>query len=288
MSQTTTGFEILRKNQTEAITIFVRDPTTGDLTNVIGNSTFNLINTDDDTNVTTSTFPPTGNAVIANPLTGIYQYTFNSTTYDREYLAEFRCLLPSEVIINNLFIKSVSSRHFKYVSVLRNQIDKAQKSVYDDIENMDKPNAQPAVKLLYGYDDKGLIYFLEKGMQIINAVPPYTGFSVDTFPFDQFGSIMIDAATIAALEAQGIFSIDTDFNYSLGGNSLVIDHYTKLNSFLSSLLQRFDKSLVSYKQKYRSKGIVLFQFMPGGVRASRMLNAQPAGWWSRLLSSMSM
>lgn len=170
--------------------------------------------------------------------------------------------------------------------MLRLQVDKARKSIADDIENMDTPTAATPIRFFYGYSDAHLIFYLERGLQILNAIPPYTAMDIDVFPFNSSGTILIDAATIAALESQGIFAIDTDFDYALGGNSLVIDHYTKLNSVLSSLLTRFDKSAIAFKQQYRSKGLVMFQFMPGGVRSLRMLSSMPVGWWSRLLSSI--
>ena len=195
------------------------------------------------------------------------------------------CLLPSEVVTYYMFVKSVSSRQFAFAAQLGIQVDKARKSISDDIENMDSPTAQPSVKLFFGYSAAHYIYYLERGAQIINTVPPYTMFNVDTFPFRTSGTILIDAATIAALESQGIFAIDTDYNYALGGNSLVIDHFTKISSMIGMLLTKFDKDVVRFKQQFRGKGTVMFTFLPGGVRSARMLNALPGGFWSRMLSS---
>jgi hypothetical protein len=287
MATSITDFEILRTGQTEKLSIFVRDPSTDVLTDVVGasGSDFSLIDISDDSVKVSQAFGRTGSALVTHPAAGTYQYNFNATTYPQEYLATFRCLMQGEVLQYNVFVKSVRSKNFAYAAALRLQVDKARKSINDQIENIDKPTLQPAIPLLFGYADKNLIYFLERGIQFINSVPPYTGFTVDTFPFNQYGTILIDAATIAALESQGIFAIDTDYSYSLGGNSLVIDHFTKLSSFLSMLLSRFDKSLVSFKQQFRSKGLIVYQFMPGGVRSQRMLNAQPSGYWSRMLSS---
>lgn len=280
----TTYFDILRKNQTEPVTVYVKDAI-GDLTDVVS-GTFNLIDIADDSTKVTQVFGPTGTGVITHPSTGVYQYSFNATTYLNEYLLTFNCTLAGESVNYNMFVKSVSSRHFAYAAALRNQIDKSQKSIFDDIENIDRPANTPAVRFMYGYSDAHLIYYLDRGIQLINAQPPYTWLGIDTFPFQQYGTVLLDAATIAALEAQGIFAIDTDFDYSLGGNSLVIDHFGKLNTMISTLLTRFDKMLLSFKQQYRSKGLVMFQFMPGGVRSARQLSAMPAGWWSRLLSSV--
>jgi hypothetical protein len=283
-----TDFEVLRHGSKEQLTIFVKDPATELLTDVIGvsgGSQFTLININGDTTEVSQAFGGSGGGVVMHPSVGVYQYELDTNTYNGEYLAAFRCLLPGEVLNNNIFVKNVKSKVFAYAAALRAQVDKAQKSVFDSIENMDKTDFQPALRLLYGHEDRHLIYYLERGCQIINLVPPYTALTVETFPFSQYGSILIDAATIAALEAQGIFAIDTDYSYQLGGNSLVIDHFTKINSFLGTLLERFDKNTVRFKQQYRAKGAIMFQWMPGGVRSARQLQSMPSGFWSRMLSS---
>ena len=151
---------------------------------------------------------------------------------------------------------------------------------------MDQTDNEPSLNFFYGYTDAHMIYYLERGMQMLNAIPPYTAMGVDDFPFAQYGTILIDAATIAALESQGIFAIDTDFNYALGGNSLVLNHYQPLTAMTSAILARFTKTATSWKQSYRTKGMVVFQYLPGGVRSARVLNSAPSGFWSRLLSQV--
>jgi hypothetical protein len=281
-----TDFEILRKNQTEAVTIFVRDSLTNDLSDVYATSTFTLVDISDDTTKDSGSFGPTGSAKMVRIDEGIYRYNFNSQTYPNEYLLCVKCTMQNEIINNNMFIKSVSAKHFAYAAQLRLQVDKARKSIKDELINMDRTSGQPSITFLYGYDDKNLIFYLERGVQYLNAIPPYTTMSIDIFPFQQYGSMLIDAATISALESQGVLAIDTDYNYSLGGNQLVIDHFTKLSSHVSNLLNRFQKSAVSFKRLWTSPGLVLFSFMPGGVRAMRQLSALPSHFWSRLLSSV--
>lgn len=285
MPQSVTDFDIVLNNQTELLTLYVRDPRTEELVDVDSTSSFSLIDISNDSAQDSGTFDADGSAKIAHPSTGIYQYSFNAETYANEYILAARCTLESEVINQNIFVKSVPARNFAYAAQLRLQVDKARKSVSDGIENMDRVGNDPAVQLFFGYDDKHLLFYLERGTHYLNAIPPYTAMTVDVFP-TQFLTILIDGATIAALESQGIFAIDTDFNYSLGGNSLVIDHFTKLSTMVRQILDRFQKTAVSWKQRYRSKGLIIFQWMPGGVRAARMLNAMPPGFWSRMLSSV--
>jgi len=284
----TTQFEIVAKNQIEPITIYVRDTITNDLVDVAGTSSWALVNIADDTTADSGTFGATGSTDMVRIDTGIYQYAFDAQTYAAEYVLFVTCTLANETVKINLFVKSVSSKLFAYASRLRLQVDKARKSIKDDIENMDRSseNFDPSIQFFYGYSDAHLIFYLERGTQFLNALPPYTWMTVETFPFIQYGTILIDAATIAALESQGVFAIDTDFNYSLGGNSLVIDHYSKLSSHVAALLARFTKTATAWKQQYRTKGSVMFQFTPGGIRTARMYNSLPGSFWSRVMSSV--
>ena len=284
--QSITEFDIVMKDQTEPITIYIRNTLTNDLVDVSATSTFRLIKISDDSLVDSGSFGSAGSAKITRLDTGIYQYNFNAETYPLEYILTIRAVLANESINTNVFIKSAASKQFAYAAQLRGIIDKSRKSVKDDLANMDQTDFEPSLNFFYGYTDAHMIYYLERGMQMLNAIPPYTAMGVDDFPFPQYGAILLDAATIAGLEAQGIFAIDTDFNYSLGGNQLVIDHFSKLSSAVSSILARFTKTSVGWKQQYRTKGMVMFQYLPGGVRSARVLNSAPSGFWSRLLSQV--
>jgi hypothetical protein len=284
MSQSITNFDIFRNLTTESITIFVRNTLTNDLVNVAATSSLNIIDISDDSTALSVTFGPAGGNGVTRAATGIYQFSFNTTTYPDEYLAAFRTVLTNEVVNHNIFIKSVTARHFKYASMLRLQVDKAQKEVSDEIENMDQSDFAPAVPFRFGVDDKDLIYYLEQGLHYINLVPPYTSFSIDTYPFANYGGLLIDSAIIAYLVSQGIFAIDTDYNYALGGNSFVIDHFSKLSAMQAALLNRFNLMVIKFKQQFRSPGTVKFQYLPGGIRA-RAIRSLPDGFFSRLFAN---
>lgn len=278
-----TDYNIFRKGETGQLTFFVRDPHNNQLADVYAASKFELVDVTNDSIILSETFPPAGGTYVKRQGVGVYQVDINTNTYTKEYLAATNCVMSGEVVGNNIYFKSVSAKHFKYAAILRAYVDKAQKSMVDYLDNIDREEEVP-LKLYYGYPDALLIYALERGMQLINAVPPYTALTVDLFPFDQNGAILIDAATIAALEAQGILSIDTDYEYSLGGNSMVIDHFTKLSSMVSSILERYKAEVLPFKNQFLTKGALLHQFLPGGVRDMRMLSALPSGFWSRMLS----
>jgi len=279
-------FEIVHKNQTEPIIFYVRNTLTKDLEDVSGLSSWRLISIDSDTLISTGTFGASGGSDITHLNTGMYQYDFNAAAHTSEYIFSLRLTMMNEVVGHDIFIKSHGAKAFAYAAQLRAQVDKSRKSISDDIENEDQPDFTPAIPLLYGFDSRHLIGYLERGCQLLNVIPPYTAWNLESYPFQWYGTVLIDAATIAALEAQGVFAIDTDYQYSLGGNSLILDHFSKLSSHVASLVARFQKEAVSFKQLYRTKGGIIFQFMPGGIRSARMLNSMPGGFWSRLLSSV--
>ena len=278
-----TDFNIFRTGETGQLTFFVRDPANNELADVYADSKFELVNIFDNSILISDTFPPAGDSLIVRKGRGVYQVDINTVTYPTEYLAALTCVMPGEIVGYNIFFKSVSARQFKYAAMLRGQVDKSQKSMVDYIENMEREGEAP-LKIFYGYSDGSLIFYLERGLQYINAIPPYTYMAVDDFPFNTNGAILLDAATIAALEAQGIFSIDTDYDYSLGGNSMVIDHYTKLSGAVSSIVERFQREVIPFKNQFLTKGFLLHQFLPGGVRDMRFLSSLPSGFWSRMLS----
>lgn len=285
MNYSVTEFDIFRKGSAENVTVFIRDQRTQDLVDVIAPSTFSLIKISDDDVVLTDTFTASGGALVTRQSVGIYQFNLDTDIYTNEYLSSFRCILNGDVLNQNVFVKSVSAKHFKYAAHLRNQVDKSRKSMVDFLENMDKTYESP-IQFFAGYGDQNLIFYIERGLQYINIVPPYTSLSIDSFPFDQFGSLLIDAATIAALESQGVFAIDTDYDYNLGGNSFVIDHFTKLSTLVSNILDRFKDNVSKFKNLYQNKGSLLFQPTPAGLSGyARMYNALPSGYWSRVLSS---
>jgi hypothetical protein len=281
----TTSFDIIQKGQVEPVTLYVRDTLTGDLTDVYATSDWHLVKIDTDTVEVSGSFGPTGSVEVQKISTGIYRYYFDAAKYPYEYILSFHLTMANGMTGQKIFLKSASAKVCAYAAQLRLQIDKSQKSIKDDIENEDQLDFTPPVPLFYGHGLSHMVLYLERGCQLLNVIPPYTGFTVDSYPFQWYGSVLIDAATIYALEAQGVFAIDTDYNYSLGSNSLVIDHFGKLSAHLQYLLARFQKESVGFKQLYRTKGGILFQFLPGGIRSSRMLNSLPGGFWSRLLSS---
>jgi len=279
----TVGFDIFHKNSTEDVIIFVKDQRTQDLTDVVSPSTFSLIDISSDSVILTDTFTASGGLLVQRQSVGVYTYNFDSSDYPREYITAFRCVLSGDVLEQNIFIKSVSAKYYKYAAHLSAQVDKSRKSMVDYIENMDKTSEAP-LQFFVGYSLPYYFFYLERGIQILNAVPPYTSFTVDTFPFEQFGTILIDAATIAALESQGVFSIDTDYDYSLGGNSFVIDHYTKLSGMVSHILDRFKEAVPKFKNLYQTRGALLVQMSPFGLGYNRLWGAMPGSFWSRVLS----
>ena len=116
--QSLTEFDIVMRNQTEPITIYVTNTNTGDRVDVSATSTFRLIKISDDSLVDSGNFGPTGSAKIIRVDTGIYQYNFDAATYPYEYILTVRAVLSNESVNTNVFIKSSSSRQFAYAASL--------------------------------------------------------------------------------------------------------------------------------------------------------------------------
>lgn len=199
---------------------------------------------------------------------GVFSFEFDSEVFSApEYLANVTIDVASGLsFVRNKVVRVVPGTYFKIGAIFRNQIDKANKLLHH--------------RLQFGYTDAQLITWLDLGTYLINSIPPYTAFSVASFPFAIYGKILIDAATLAALESQGLFAIDTDFDYSLGGTALVIDHFTKISGFVENLAAKFNENLKQFKQMFRSKGGALVQTQYG-YGFGRFLSVVPPGFFSR-------
>jgi hypothetical protein len=161
--------------------------------------------------------------------------------------------------------------------VLRGQLDKAKKSVQRlDVDGTD----YNFDGLDWDYKDYHLATYLDLGVQLINLTSPQTYFTVNNFPSQYFGTLLVMAGMISALDAQKLFSIDTDFDYSLGGNSIRVDHFSNLATFNRELVDRYNALVRVFKQRYRTKGTALIQ-VQYGIGLGRFLNVVPSGWWSR-------
>jgi hypothetical protein len=148
---------------------------------------------------------------------------------------------------------------------LRLAIDKARKLV----NNEDG--------LFLGYTESQLFRFLMGGMQTINAYQPSIFFDPNTFPYDQFGSILVEAALMWGVISQTLFAVDTDVpSYSDQGQSFVINHQAPLANYLNSLSARLDRNIPLFKLHFINTGTVLTQMGPS-FRLNMLLDAAPSG-----------
>lgn len=225
-------------------------------------------------------------ALLQKITVGEYQYHYNPTLFQGEY--ELLLTIISQVNNKNFFhnrlIKLVTPSILRNIIVLRNQLDKALKSVGKKIDSLQYFDNQEALDSYwkdfpYGYTDQHCVLYLELGLGMINITAPYTNFTLFDFPYAYAGNILIDAATLVALEAQGIFSIDTDFDYSLGGKSFTIRHFESISTFIRELYERFQKDLLVFKSAFRTKGTTLLQ-QPYGIVGFRLIQLAPT-WLAR-------
>lgn len=165
---------------------------------------------------------------------------------ERFYASSYLYSIP--IHVNSLF------------PLLKNQIDKAQKELG-----------------IFGYLDSNLYLYLKGGLSEINRVPPTTALTFVTFPTDVYSQLLIDVSTFVALQSQGLCAIDTDVqNYSLQGNSMNIDHWTRISAYLAMMQASINKALWSYKLAYSYKGTVRVE-RSANFRSQALFSSSPSG-----------
>ena len=225
-------------------------------------------------------YPATGEGPVKKRGEGWYSLNIDTSAFKDQSLLIFHRMRtgtnnqPREIRKQQL-IRIAHPTYYRYLPIFRLMLDKSRKSLAspDQLDGQDVAN--------YGYSDAMLTVYMDLACGLINLVPPTTSFSVLTFPSSQFGFMLIQASMLVALESQGVYSIDTDYPYSMGGNSLTIDHLSKIVSLLGSpLFSNFLELLKLFKQKFRSSGAVMVQ-LNFSYSIGRFMNMVPSGFFSR-------
>jgi len=138
-------------------------------------------------------------------------------------------------------VKIADPRSMAMLPPFRLQIDKAVK-IIDERTNC-----------FLGYTDAMLLMFLEGGLNILNTYQPNTFFHLEDFPSTHL-QLLIDVATLVALNSQLMFAIDTDINYSDQGYSFQIGHVQPLQSLMSNLQSRIDRLVPLFKLNFATLG----------------------------------
>ena len=274
--------ELVLKNTTERIDIFVTDADCNPidataLTLKVFDRCENLILQDDYFNGYGD--PATLPTHIVKPAgtTGQYYFPFGDTSFDPEnstattgkflFMWTVTGSAGSEPVNIVQVANVVSVRTMSLLPTLRRIVDKAAKQIDDD----------PDDPVFLGYQDWMLVDALEGGLGWINAFHPYPMWStLDDFPSELHGRILIDAAVMDSLTSQEIFAVDTDVTFSDMGNSFVIDHQPKLSVILNSTWQRLVQMVPPMKWKYVQSGAVHVQAGPN-FRFQQLLEASPKG-----------
>lgn len=155
----------------------------------------------------------------------------------------------------------VGVKVWEWMVRLKNQIDKAKKRIGSE---------------MIGYTDANLYLYLKGGLDEINSVPPVTSFTLENFP-ENYGQLLINSATIVALYSQILFAIDTDVpTYSDQGQSFPVEHASKLQSYLSSLISKVGTDLRNLKLEFSEIGAVLIT-LPTGYVFWQVIKSAPTG-----------
>ena len=193
--------------------------------------------------------------------TGDYYIDFTNTDSTGEYtiMWSWRNSAGGEKFYNNQHLFVIGLEIVGLFPNLKNQIDKAQKDTG-----------------IFGFTDENLYYYLKGGLSEINRVPPATALTFSNFPLGTSSQLLIDISTFMALQSQGMCAIDTDMNYSMQGNSFVVDHWAKISAYLSFLNVRINDQLKQFKMRYLP-GLSAKVEMGMGFRSFGIWNAAPPG-----------
>ena len=198
--------------------------------------------------------------------TGVYYIDFTSIIYgvdnigDYQFVWSWRNTSGGELFngFQTVFVAPIQV--WSLFPYLRNQVDKSQRDT----------------NVIFGYTDAQLYLYINGGLGEINRVPPQTSFTLKTFPYRLHQQLLVDISTFVTLVSQSLLSIDTDANYSMQGNSMSIDHFSKYSTFLSGLRTRADAGLLHFKLSYMQFGRVKVERGPG-FRSTNMWTAAPSG-----------
>lgn len=222
-------------------------------------------------------FPEGGTGDVRKVRDGVYEYTFESPGS-----GVWACLYRFKVgkgdaatlIRKQHVIRVTSHRYIFLIPALRELLDKSRKRAH--------MLTRSGKDMRFGFTPATLSVYLDLGLGIINATPPVTSFCVENFPLDSSAVAMLTyAAFIVGLEAQGAYALDTDVNYQFSGNSLNVDHLTKIGQLLAlPNLANYKERLSQWKQMFRPRGVALVQ-MQTSFSLGRLVAAIP-GQFSRM------
>lgn len=182
---------------------------------------------------------------------------------DYQFIWAWQDTSTSQTLNGFQMISSVPIQVIMISNYLKNQIDKVKKEI----------NLAPI-----GYNDEQLYMAIQGGLNNINRFPTQTNYTLTTYPYDTDKQLLIDAATVVALQSQSMFSIDTDMNsYSMQGNSMSVDHFSKLQSYASTLQTNLNRHLMHFKLKQLTSGGQIIIQRSVGLRQVMAWQASPSG-----------
>lgn len=164
-------------------------------------------------------------------------------------------------------VRIISARVMGLLPSLRLIIDKI-------VKNIDENEFDP---VFIGYSDWMLVDALIGGLGWINAFQPTIAWrTLDEFPIDYHGRVLIDAAVFHLLTCQEIFAVDADINWSDQGNVLVFDRQPKLTAIAMNTWNRLKETVPPMKRQYVSSGQVYTEL---GInsRFVGLLQSAPSG-----------
>ena len=208
--------------------------------------------------------PNDGTTEIVKREDGAYYYNLNAsdkTLFD--YMLYWQVYIGKGYSTLEVFqyAKVAKVRALMLLPRLRGQLDKSGKNVHET----------------HGWTDDHLYLLLEGGVQEICKVHPRVNYTLATYPIDNWWQLLIDSATILGLIAQGIFSVDTDLNYSDQGIMLNVAHASEISGYLGTLVERFNDSIKKFGLRHYQRPSLLMQYPRAYYGYWAVWNAAPYG-----------
>jgi hypothetical protein len=159
------------------------------------------------------------------------------------------------------FLVVIDARVQSLIYMIRSMIDKSIKDITQT----------------YGYTDADVFMYLLNAIGHFNALLPMSSFSVGTWPA-YLDNILIELASLYAIRAQMLYSVDTDVSYSDQGISLNIDHFTKLGSYYEKMYTEIDKRAKMVKWAMGSRASLLVSYNPERYRSALIAGMANVGF----------
>ncbi len=194
---------------------------------------------------------------VANGDSFLYYYDLEAGLLENNtaYIALWQIRQNSEAALETQFqlVRSVTGQILNMSVQLRQLVDKFQKQ---------RGRVQ-------AYEDSDLIEYLDRGMEIINTIHPFTGWELSFIAGSQFNAFVLLASAWYGLNAQYLMEVDLGFAFSGQTVTLDYDHAPMLAEAINRFKDFMDSNVAPAKIAFvrANSPVGVFAGKPMGFRA---------------------